>query len=66
LGGLLAALNSGTHFTVMPSPCAKLFRQAVQRYAATTGRQNIIHAAGVRGKFSITLNPVSRELSRRL
>jgi len=46
---VLAALNSGTHFTVMPSPCAKLCRHAVQRNAATIGRQNIIRAGDVFG-----------------
>jgi hypothetical protein len=51
---VLAAINSVTHFTVMPPPCAKLCRHPVQRYAATRlGIQNIIHAEGVFGKNEV-------------
>jgi hypothetical protein len=34
-GFLLAALNSGTRFTVMPSPGAKLCRHPVERYGSS-------------------------------
>jgi hypothetical protein len=54
---VLAALNSGTHFTVMPSPCAKLCRLPVQRYTATIGRQNIIRAEACLGKRTFSQFP---------
>ncbi len=65
---LLAALHSGTHFTVMPSTYAKLCRHPVQRYAATIGRQDIIRAGGVFGDkrrfFSVSQNLVYRQVRR--
>jgi len=60
---LLAAIDPATRYTSMQPPSAKLCSHPLLRYPATdlTG-QNIIHAAGVLGKLSVTLNPVSREL----
>jgi hypothetical protein len=60
---LLAAIDSATRYTSMQPPSAKLCSHPVQRYAATDwAGQNIIHAEGVLGKISVSLNPVFREL----